>query len=266
MHRPLSSADLLPDGPLTRLGASVQTFNEIDSTNAFLLTHAAELPDGTITTAEAQTAGRGRHGRRWSAPRGSSVLLSVLLHEPAGSVLHACATIAAAVAARQGIAASTDCRPTLRWPNDLVVGRRKLAGVLAESTPRASAVTRALVIGVGVNCLQQRGHFSAELAEKATSLEIESQQPIVRPAVAAAIVRALDEWLATVAAGAAGRERLRSAWRSHCHDIGEHVRVTEDARCFSGTVLDISDEGDLILQLDEGGRRRFGAATTTRAW
>ncbi|MGE0480986.1 MAG: biotin--[acetyl-CoA-carboxylase] ligase [Phycisphaerae bacterium] len=253
---------------------------EIDSTNAFLLKHAAALPDGTIATAEVQTAGRGRQGRRWSAPRGSSVLLSALLHEPAGSVLHAWATLVAALAVRDGIAASTECRPTLRWPNDLVVGRRKLAGVLAESAPfparepggridaaiAAGGATRALVIGIGVNCLQQRGHFSAELAEKATSLEIESQKPVARTAVAAAILRALDAWLTTAAAGAAGREQLRSAWRSHCQDIGNHVRVTEDGRAYSGTVLDINDEGDLILQLDEGGRRHFGAAITTRAW
>ena len=252
---------LFPGGPLRRLGQRVLTLAEVDSTNAYLLARAADLPDGTVACAEFQTAGRGRLGRRWEAPRGASVLLSVLLKEPAGSLLVRQATLLAAVAACEAIEQTTLCRPGLSWPNDLVIHGRKLGGIIVESTGLAAG--RAAVIGIGINCLQQRGHFSAELAERATSLEIESPEPIDRAAVARALVARLDDHLAGADSAGAGVNIL-AAWKSHCEDIGARVTLSADRRTYVGTVLDISDDGDLLVQLDEGGRRYFTSATTTR--
>src|SRR5262245_15113191 len=90
MHRPLTLEDLLPHGPLARIGRAIHLLDTAASTNELLLRHAGAV-DGAIATAEFQTAGRGRQGRRWEAPRGSSILLSVLLIEPADSplIIHA---------------------------------------------------------------------------------------------------------------------------------------------------------------------------------
>src|SRR5262245_2034057 len=158
MHRPLCASDFPPPGELRRLGRAVHCFANIDSTNAFLLSHAAELPDGTLAVAEHQTAGRGRLRRVWSAPRGSSVLLSVLLHESADSGLLREASLLACVATCNAVESDAGIIAAVRWPNDVTVAGRKLAGVLAESTPLPDG-RRALVIGIGLNCLQQRGHF-----------------------------------------------------------------------------------------------------------
>jgi BirA family biotin operon repressor/biotin-[acetyl-CoA-carboxylase] ligase len=283
MHRPLTEADLFPGGRLKRLGRCVHVFDELDSTNAFLLARAGELPDGTVVATEYQSAGRGRHGRRWQAPRGSSILLSVLLLEPTDSALclggggresgpaAAPATLLAALAASEAIEASSDCHAVLRWPNDLAVGGRKMGGVLAESTPVRPADlgrpgTRAVVIGLGINCLQQRGHFRGELAETATSLEIESSQPADRVAIARALLVRMDVHLASCREVGDGWEQIRAAWKSRCDDLGRHVKLQHDGQVFSGTVLDITVDGDLLVQLDQGGRRRFGSATTTRIW
>lgn len=263
-HRPLTPADLFPAGPRGRLGRNVFIHSTIDSTNLFLLNHAATAGDGAVAWAEHQTAGRGRLGRRWEAPRGSSILLSVLLIQTADSPLLSRATLLAALAACEAIETRSEARPAIRWPNDVILNDRKVGGVLAESRPITKGGQRALVIGVGLNCLQQPGHFAGELATRATSLEIATTHPVQRGALAAALLQRMDHWLDACASDASAWPLLRRAWLGRCDDIGKRVHLHHDSRSFSGTALDISEAGDLIVQLEHGGRRHFAAANTTR--
>lgn len=263
-HRPLTESDLLSGAALHRLGRQVYIHETIDSTNAFLLREAASAGDGALAWTESQTAGRGRLGRRWEAPRGSSILLSVLLLEPPDSSLLARAALLGAVAACEAIETVTDCTPSVRWPNDLVLDGRKLGGILAESG--STGHQWALVIGIGINCLQHRGHFSGPLAETATSLECMTSHPVERPTVAAALVARLDAWLVRRGETPQDWAELHAVWQARCADIGTRVTLEQDGRRFTGTVLDISPQADLIVQLDHGGRRHFDAATTTRPW
>jgi BirA family biotin operon repressor/biotin-[acetyl-CoA-carboxylase] ligase len=242
----------------------VHHFESIDSTNAFLLSRAAQFPDGALAVAEHQTAGRGRLRRSWSAPRGSSILLSALLHERADSTLLRDATLAASLATCRAVAAATACTPSVRWPNDVVIDGRKLAGVLAESTPLPDG-RRALVIGIGLNCLQQRAHFDGDLSSKATSLEIESTLAIDRAAVARELIRQLDSAI-SAATTVAGRAELRNDWLARCGDRGQPVTLLAGRQTHRGTIVDIDPAGDLLVQLDTGERRAFEAATTTRRW
>ena len=269
MPRPLTAAALLPAGPLGRLGGRVAVLPEVDSTNTYLLAHAAEFGDGAVAVAEFQTAGRGRQGRRWLAPRGSSVLLSVLLYEPEGSPLITHAAMLAALAAAEAVEMETDCQPMVRWPNDLMVAGRKLGGVLAESTPLhpregVPRGRRAVAVGVGLNCLQHRGHFPPELADIATSIEIESEEPIERATIARRLLERLDTHFSREEPDARSWEWLRAAFSARCDDYGAHVRLVENNREFTGTVIEIADNGDLMVQLDDGARRRFESTTTTR--
>jgi BirA family biotin operon repressor/biotin-[acetyl-CoA-carboxylase] ligase len=257
--------DLLAGGPLSRLGTTILIEHEVASTNTLLLRRAAELPDGALAWTEFQTGGRGRLGRRWEAPRGASILLSTLVHEPADAALVAGGALLACVAACEALDTVGDLDVTIRWPNDLYVRGRKLGGVLAESCLLpGSPPRRAVVIGVGINCLQHRGHFAGALAERATSVDLESTQPVNRAAIAAALVQRLDAWLAA-AERAASWTALRAAWHARCGDFGTRVTLQHDGRTFSGTAVDVSIEGDLVVQLDHGGRRHFGATTTTRS-
>ncbi len=275
-HGPLSQTDLFPDGALRRLGRCVIVHETIDSTNKLLLEQGYAAGDGAVAYAELQTAGRGRLGRRWDAPRGSSVLLSVLLLEPPNTALQSHGALLGTVAACESIEAQTDVQPTIRWPNDLVHNGRKLGGVLAEScsamgTPTDEAhvppgATRAVVIGVGINCYQQRTHFRGDLFDKATSLDCETERPVHRAPIAARLLQRLDHWLTHTREQPDGWEALRIAWRQRCADLGRRLVLEHDGRQWAGTVLDISEEGDLIVQLDQGGRRHFAAATTTRVW
>lgn len=264
MHRPLTQSDLLPRGPLRRLGRSLHWFAEIDSTNRFLLAAAADLPDGAVAWTEYQTAGRGRLGRAWQSPRGASVLLSVLLREPAGSPLGDYAALAGALAACEAITEAAGCPARLRWPNDIVAGERKLGGVLVESA--AAGGRRVLVVGIGLNCLQHRGHFAAELREQATSLEIECAGAVDRAGVAATLLARLDEEFADAAPAGERVRRWCGAWASRSDDLGRRVRLVENGRTLEGTIVDLGEAGELVVQLDAGGRRAFSARTATRAW
>jgi len=271
-HRPLTAGDLLAGAPLHVLGRAVLALDEVDSTNAFLLRCAGELPDGTIATAEYQTAGRGRLGRSWAAPRGSSVLLSLLLRTPADAPLLTHATLLGAVAACEAAEGVTPLRVGVRWPNDVIVGRKKLGGVLAESRPLPAvdndpADQRALVLGIGLNCLQQAGHLaSGDLAGRATSLELELRDPVDRAAIARALVTRLDAHLANCRENEKEWRKLAALWRERCEDIGSLVTLEHDGGTYRGTVLEVEDDGGLVVELERGGRRRFGPATTTRAW
>lgn len=293
MQASLGPSELFPAGPLRCLGRSFYHFESIESTNDFLLRLAAtprsssdahrpsepelaqsgadRLHDGSVAVAEYQAAGRGRLGRRWVAPRRSSILLSALVIEPEDSPVVRLAPFLACLAACEAVDAETDCRAYVRWPNDVTLGGRKLGGVLVESTPSPIAAPggpkrRAVVVGVGLNCLQQAGHFAGPLAQHATSLEIESRQPVDRCAVARTLVQRLDDWLHRVRTTEDAAAAVRSAWLERCEDLGAHVTLVQDGVPFSGTVVDISDDGDLHVQLDQGGRRAFAAATTTRCW
>ena len=267
MHKPLRIETLMPDGPLARLGKTVHTLETTTSTNTFLLDEAANLPDGAIATAEYQTSGHGRFGRTWNAPRGSSILLSVLLFESEDSPVSGGVTMLAALAAAEAVELETSCRPALRWPNDIVIAGKKLGGVLAESR-RLSAGNgprrRALVVGIGLNCLQHKGHFSRELAEIATSLEIESAHPVDRHAVARSLLQRLDARLTSLSRSGIEAARLAEEWADRCEDLGTHVMLEANGRRYTGTVLEVTEHGDLVVQLDDGGRRRFESATTTR--
>lgn len=147
---------------------------EIDSTNRYLADAArAGAPEGAAVLADRQTAGRGRLGRRWLDVPGGSVLCSMLFRPPLEPGRWHLIGWAVAVAARQAIVEVTGVDVEFKWPNDLVVADRKLAGVLGETVPPSG-----LVVGIGVNCNWPSGRPPEEIASLATSLERETHRPV----------------------------------------------------------------------------------------
>ena len=154
--------------------------------------------------------------------KGASLLCSVLLvraeHDPGGGELSLCS----AIAARDAIAKSTDVVPTIKWPNDLLVGNRKLGGILIESRLRRDGAT-AFVVGFGINCLQQRGHLADDLADTATSLELESKQATNRTTLAISLLSELDHWLSTPRSWTDAD--LRREWLARSQPLGARIRL-----------------------------------------
>ncbi|HKQ49085.1 MAG TPA: biotin--[acetyl-CoA-carboxylase] ligase [Phycisphaerae bacterium] len=255
----LVAEDIQRDLGTQRVGRSVMVLPDVDSTNTYALNRLTV--DGTVVFAELQTAGRGRLGRPWQSPRGASLTFTTLLLEPPGRIAPTRWMMAGAVAVAQAIARETDVAPVVRWPNDLYVGPRKLAGVLVETRSLPTG-RMAVAIGIGVNCLQQPGHFPPDLREKATSLEIESSQPIDRTALARALLRRLDYLLASHERPT--DDELAVQWREASADLGGRARLLSDGQEFGGQIIDIHPATGLLLQLDDGGRRQFDPQTTTR--
>lgn len=267
-RQPLTAEQLQPY-PVTRLARRVILLAEIDSTNRYLLDQARTLPDGTIVWAEHQTAGRGRLGRRWSAPPGSSVLMSALLIEPPDTPLLSGATMLASVAACEAIRLAAPRGAELRWPNDLVIDGRKVGGVLTESRLLSSAegraAQRAVVIGVGINCSQRLDELPADTSIPPTSLQLACGRPIDRARLARSLLERLDAWLESARAEPVRTwTALRAAWAAACRDAGTRATLVSDGCARRGTILEIRPDGALRVRLDDGSERCFVAETTTR--
>jgi BirA family transcriptional regulator, biotin operon repressor / biotin---[acetyl-CoA-carboxylase] ligase len=186
----------------------------------------AGAPHGTLVTADEQTAGRGRQGRRWTAPPRSALLMSLVTRRLAPTL-----PLAGAVAVCDALPA--DCR--IKWPNDVWLERRKLAGILVEGRPADGWA----VLGIGLNVTTDV--FPDELAESATSLRIEGIE-LDRETVLTAVLAALDEWLD------APDEAVLSAWSELDALRGERVRWAEG----QGVAAGIDASGALLVDTDEG--------------
>jgi BirA family biotin operon repressor/biotin-[acetyl-CoA-carboxylase] ligase len=189
---------------------------------------AAGAPHGTLVTADEQQAGRGRQGRAWSAPPGSAVLMSVVLRE-----LSATLPLAAAVAVCEAL--PVDAR--IKWPNDVWIDGRKVAGILVEARPQEGWA----VLGIGLNVATME--FPAELAETATSLRLAGLAVTVEEALGA-LVAALEEWLPRPAG------EVLAAWRSRDALLGKPVRWANGGN--EGVAGGVDSSGALIVQTADG--------------
>jgi BirA family biotin operon repressor/biotin-[acetyl-CoA-carboxylase] ligase len=251
-----------------RIGRRVVWLDEVVSTNSTALDEAdRQEADGLAILADYQTAGRGRQGRRWVSPRGASVLCSILVvcpeepqDTPRRQALTGRLNMVAAVAACEAVALATEIRPAIKWPNDLRVAGRKLGGILIESRPLSHA-HRAFVMGFGINCLQHAGHFPPELADQATSLELEASHPIDRVAVVRHLLMRLDARLA--APGWIDTPRLHAEWAALAEPIGQRIRLRQQGHEYAGRTVAVDPLGGLTVQLDNGRQMWFDPMLTS---
>jgi BirA family biotin operon repressor/biotin-[acetyl-CoA-carboxylase] ligase len=218
----------------------VRRFAEIDSTNRYLLGEARSgAAEGLVAVADHQTAGRGRLGRTWLAPAGSSLLVSVLLRPRLPPRRLHLVTAAVAMAACDACEAEAGLRPALKWPNDVMVDERKLAGVLAE------AELPAVVAGLGLNVGWTEA--PAGLADGAVSLRQATGRDVDKQTLLGHFLRFLDGYCSDWS-------EVGRAYRRRCSTVGRRVRVEQSGGSVCGTAVDVGDDG--VLVVDVGGRRR----------
>ena len=207
-----------------------------DSTNARARELAmAGAPDGTIVTAGEQTAGRGRQGRTWTAPAGKALLLSAIVRDlgPGDALLPLAVPVAVAEACETF---GVECG--IKWPNDVWIGERKLAGILLEGRPQEGWA----VIGVGLNVGTDADEFPDELRDTATSLAIESTSGADVESVCEAVLDSLDERLR------APSDSVLDAWRERDLLLGKRVKWNRG----EGTAVGLDDVGSLLVETDSG--------------
>ena len=229
----------------------VYLFGEVDSTNTMMKKMARlGTPAGTVVVADRQSGGRGRLGRTFLSPGGVGVYLSALIRPDCapGSLMHL--TCAVAVAMCDAVEAAFGFRPSIKWTNDLVVGKRKLGGILTELglDPKTGRVDHA-VLGIGINCGQTETDFDQSIRSIATSVRMVTGRDADRNLLIAEMVKALHNM---------DRELLSSPgnllerYRRDCMTLGQYVSIVRGDEIRHGLALDIDAEGGLVVRFDSG--------------
>ena len=239
--------------------AYIHHYHCIGSTNNELKSMAEEgAPEGTVIVAEKQEKGRGRLGRDWSSPAGRGIYLSLLLRPPIPPQDTSPLTLLAAVAACTGIRAVLPrLSPGIKWPNDLLLGGRKVCGILCEIKAEMDLV-HYLIAGMGINVNTSLAEFPSELQSTATSLRLENGgKAVSRVDVAASILQAYDalycEYLEEGAAPVLAR------WRENNLTLGRRVQIRSQAGSFTGTARELDNNGALLVEGDTGEKKHFSA-------
>ena len=247
-------APVIARGLQTRwAGRQIVYLPSVDSTNRRARQLAAEgAPHGTLVIADEQTAGRGRRGRGWISPAGEGVFMSLILRPQSHPSEVARLSMQTALAVAQAITRVTGLDARIKWPNDIVCGGRKVCGMLLEMNADEQAV-HDVVAGIGINVHQTQ--FAPEIEKTASSLDLLSGQRVCRAALVRAFLEAFERAEALAAQGA-----LMDAYRARSATLGQRVQVIAPAGSFTGTALEVTDSGSLIVEDEEGQRREVLAA------
>jgi BirA family biotin operon repressor/biotin-[acetyl-CoA-carboxylase] ligase len=245
-----------------RLGRPALFFPTVASTNDVIHQHAAAgAGEGLLVVADEQTAGRGRLDRRWWAPPGTSLLISLLLRPPIPAGRAGQMTMCLGLAAAEGIEQTTGLRPALKWPNDLLLDGRKLGGILTELRTTADRLEyAALGLGVNVNVEFDERRMTGDdrewaaivrrrsLAETAASLSSALGRPVERLALLVAILARCEAWYDRLLAG----ESLHRAWAARLDTLGRSVTATLPGGALQGVATGVTAEGALLVRDEEG--------------
>ncbi|MHC4735094.1 MAG: biotin--[acetyl-CoA-carboxylase] ligase [Planctomycetota bacterium] len=227
-----------------RIGRKILVYDRTSSTNDIAAEYAKNKNnDGLVVFAEEQTAGRGRAGSKWQSEQGDSILWL---------------TCAVAVADGLGKIGGTEAK--IKWPNDIILNGKKVAGILLES--KLNNDGGAYILGIGINCHQKQDSFGPELQPIATSIDIESHSTADRVSLAKRLLTSVDHWLEVAEKNS---KRVTEKWRELSIQLNHRVKLIYNGREFTGNCIGIDPEKGLIMQLDTGGVRMFDAAHTTIA-
>ncbi len=238
--------------PIIRLGI-------VDSTQARAFDLAARgAPDATVVVADHQTAGRGRRGRTWQDAPGASLLVSIVVRTRLAARDMPWLSYVAAVAVAEALEAAAGLRPRLKWPNDVLVDGRKIAGILLEArlgVPGSGDGAPVTIVGIGINL--EPASLPPDLADRATCVRLAAARPVEREALLQAVLTAFRAWRARLEEGEV--EPIRQRWLELAETIGRSVEIG-DTR---GVAAGLDADGALLVD-GAGGRRRVMAGELGR--
>ena len=230
-------------------------FDCVESTNTLAKEMAKNgAPHGTVLIADRQTAGRGRLGRSFHSPARQGIYMSVILRYrcKAEDLMHL--TCACGVAVCDALEPILNTRPGIKWINDLVYNRKKLAGILTELVFTGDEICA--IVGIGINCCQNPEDFDPSIRSIATSVAMITGQAPNREQLIAAILEQLvlmDQQLLS------NRSKLMERYRADCITLGQSVSVLQNEIAEHGTALNVRDDGALLVRFDDGSERAVNA-------
>jgi BirA family biotin operon repressor/biotin-[acetyl-CoA-carboxylase] ligase len=244
-----------------RVGHELFFFDRAASTNTIAMEMAAKgCPEGTVIITDSQTGGKGRLGRTWISPAGVNLYLSIVVRPDIRPGDATGLTLLSAVACASALRQSCGIPVSIKWPNDLLVGSRKIGGILTEIRADMDRISHA-VIGIGINVNLPELDIPEEIRKIATSVLIVSGKGFSRTALAAAILKEFDSWYMLLLNS--GKREITERWIELSSTIGRHVRVAVGDRIFEGMADGIDEEGLLIVRMADGLLRKFSAGDVT---
>lgn len=262
-YRLIKSPDLLipsevkPIPGVEWIGKVIHHFHALDSTNATAYQLALEgAEEGEVVVAEFQKKGKGRLGREWFSPPYLNLYLSVVLRPKLPPHQIPLITLMAAVAAAEAIHNFSGLLPSIKWPNDILIRERKVAGLLNETQSEMDRI-HFVILGIGVNLNMDVQMLPEGIQKKATSLRREMGREVSRKAFLRTLLRELERWYAIFLAE--GGELVLNAWRDWAQIKGRRVTVSSSGEILTGIAVDVDSDGALILETDNGVARRVVA-------
>jgi len=237
-------------GKTRAIGRDIRVFEETTSTNDVIEKFARDgVKEGVVVFAESQTKGRGRLGRKWMSPARKGLWFSVLLRPDLRPQATTQVTVASATALRRAIELQTGLKPEIKWPNDILLGGKKVAGILTELNAELDRV-KYVILGMGVDVNLNPSEFPEDLRDQATSLKAELGRAVPRAELAVAILRELDADYARLSLG--GFSTVADEWESHCSTIGRDVAIMIGEREVRGRAEALGEEGALLVRTEHG--------------
>jgi BirA family biotin operon repressor/biotin-[acetyl-CoA-carboxylase] ligase len=252
-------SDLLRETILSRLtariiGRDLEVVPEIGSTNDAVMAAGQQgTAEGFAVLADHQIRGRGRLGRPWLSREGAGICTSVLLRPRVAPQQTMLLTLMAGLAVAEAIRVVSGVRPDLKWPNDILLQNRKVAGILTEMAsmgPRVSHVS----VGIGINVHHRREDFPDEVRMTATSLHLATGRSVDRGELVATLYDALDRWYAAFCTGDGAR--ILQAAREQTATLGRDVTVESGTDRWQGVALDLDADGALLVRAENGAVHR----------
>lgn len=251
------------------LGREIHYFSSIDSTNTYAKKIANDgCSDGTAVIADIQSSGRGRLGRAWSSPGGKGIWMSVVLRPLISPADVQVITLAASIAVVKAVRRTTGIVAGIKWPNDIILGGRKVCGILTEMSCEMDRINF-IVIGIGLNVNQELYDFPEELREMAVSLKMHSSEGPAGEGKdnmkinhkRSGIIRAIFEELEQVYKEINKKEssRILEEWKSFSVTIGREICISSADESFTGTAVGITHEGKLIIRSNGGITREISS-------
>ena len=232
------------------IGRDIRVFEQTSSTNDVIEKLARDgVKEGVVVFAESQTKGRGRLGRKWLSPARKGLWFSVLLRPDLRPQAATQLTVAAATALRRAIVEQTGLAPEIKWPNDILIKGRKVAGVLTELSAELDHIKH-IILGIGVDVNLAASEFPPELRKVATSLKAEAGRHIHRANLATAILRELDRDYERICNHRFAQ--VADEWGRHCSTLGRRVTIQIGDRNLQGQAEALDDDGALLLRTQHG--------------
>ena len=239
------------------LGRTVHFYNKVDSTNLTAMDLAQQgAPEGTVVLADQQLRGRGRDKRSWHSPAEVGIYCSIILRPTISASMAQLLTLMTAVSIVKAIALRTGLSPRMKWPNDVLVNDKKVAGILLESKVSGTSMEYA-VIGFGINVNHASTDLPEEIRVNASSLFIELSEVVDRNALVVQIFTELEKLY-----GRLQQEdfpMILELWRHYSATLGRRVRIWQKDRATEGIAVDLTEEGGLLVKVESGKQEVFHA-------